>query len=194
MSEYNAVERQIIDIVKSGHAPKGSELVEIIVNELKINEEDAINLLFELEDKEKIIFVDINNNIPDNLQEYVLSSYAYWYWAVITVSLLSVFSVFFLPTDISNLNYVRYVFGSVYVLFLPGYCIYKIIYLGEEVSTTKLILFSIGISVSLISILGLIMNYSPWGLHQAPLVIIEFLLILTLSSIGIIREHNYKLL
>ena len=194
MSEYKAVERKIMEIVESGRASKGSELVEIVVNEMNISEEDAINTIFELEDKEKILFLDIDKHVPDDLQKYLLSSYAYWYWAVITISLLTIFSVFLFQTGTSNLNYARYVLGSVNVLFLPGYCVVKIVFLGEDITTNRQILYSIGVSVSLISILGLIMNYSPWGLHPAPLAIIEFLVILALSTIGIIREFNDKLI
>lgn len=52
------------------------------------------------------------------------------------------------------------------VLFLPGYSLVEALYPGEgELSPLERLALSIGLSLALVPLTGLILNYTPWGIR-----------------------------
>ncbi len=84
------------------------------------------------------------------------------------------------------------------MLFLPGYAFIKVLFpstLPIKTSTETLdnierIALSIGMSLALVPIVGLILNYTPWGIRLAPLTLSLLMLTVASATAGIIREHQ----
>lgn len=186
------IEDKIIKIIESEQQPICAELLEIISTELNMSKEEVIKIILILEDKEKIKFINIDDSPQMKLSEYLLSRHSYWYLSTVILSIITILSIFIFPSNQSFYLYIRYILGSFFTMFLPGYCISKILYIDAEIEKLKLIVLSIGISISLSSIIGIILNYTPWGINLVPLMITYFILILFFSTIGIIREYNNK--
>jgi hypothetical protein len=193
MVENDVLEEKILELVESKHPSTSSELVELMSTELNISKKDSINLLLILEDKGKIFFRDKNSKIPSPFISYLLSPHIFWYWKIIIISIVTIFtSLGFLKENLI-FNYARYIFGSIYLMYLPGYCIFKNLYIYEDIDKIKESVLSIGISVSVVSIIGIILNYTPWGISIEPILILNTILILFLSTIALKREYDYKI-
>lgn len=66
-----------------------------------------------------------------------------------------------------SLEPLRVAIGVTVVLFIPGYLLAAVLYPTQEVlNSIERIGLSIGFSIALISILGLGLNFTPWGLSQ----------------------------
>ena len=53
------------------------------------------------------------------------------------------------------------------------------------------ITLSIGLSITLTPLVGMLLNYTPWGLTVFTVTASLLGLTILLSLIGIVREHNY---
>jgi len=186
------IESEIINIIEHKQPATGTELLEIISKELNIDKKDAIEIMLILEDKEKIKFYNIDDSTQMSFNKYLFSRHSYWYLSTISLSIITILSIFIIPPKQINYLYIKYILGSIFIIFLPGYSLSKILYINSEINNIKLIALSLGISISLSSIIGLILNYTQWGIDLIPLVSIEFLLIIIFSTIGIMIEYNKK--
>ena len=179
----------IKEIIERKQPSTGEELVAIVTEELKMSRDEAIDVLLKLEDQEEIFFTKLPVGYPASLVEYLLTPWAYWYWVVIGTSIVAVASVLTAPSGLSFLTYIRYLSTPFFLMFIPGLCVTRILYLGEDIGNLKLVVMSIGISVSLTSVIGLLLNYTPWGISTKALTFTVFLLVLALASVAMIREH-----
>ncbi|MEM2167651.1 MAG: DUF1616 domain-containing protein [Candidatus Bathyarchaeia archaeon] len=83
----------------------------------------------------------------------------------------------------------RYALGSIIVLFLPGYSLVEALYPGEgELSPLERLALSIGLSLALVPLIGLILNYTPWGIRLNPTIIATTLLIVILLLASAYRK------
>jgi uncharacterized membrane protein len=47
-------------------------------------------------------------------------------------------------------------------------------------------------SLALVPIVGLLLNYTPWGIRQTPIVLSLLTLTVIFATTGILREHQAK--
>jgi uncharacterized membrane protein len=96
--------------------------------------------------------------------------------------------------------YVRHVLGTIFVLWLPGYTFIKALFptkvpiqtSSEDLDKIERIALSIGLSLALVPIVGLLLNYTPWGIRLTPIVLSLFALTIIFATAAIIREHQTK--
>ena len=168
------IDRAVKEIISIRQPSTGEDLVDIVTKEMSLSREEAIDSMLRLEARNEIQFRPVEDQPPTGL-------------VVNALSLTAVLSTFITPS-LSQLIIIRYVAGSIFLMFLPGFCITKIIYLGEEIGNLKLVAMSLGISVSVVSLIGMALNYTPWGISTTALTFTVFLLVLALSSICATRE------
>jgi len=61
---------------------------------------------------------------------------------------------------------------------------------SEELDNIERIAPSIGMSLALVPITGLILNYTPWGIRLTPVTLSLLGLTATFATTAIIREHK----
>ena len=62
----------------------------------------------------------------------------------------------------------------------------------ENLDTIERIALSLGMSIALVPIIGLLLNYTPWGIRLTPIVLSLLALTLVFATTAIIREHQSK--
>jgi hypothetical protein len=138
---------------------------------------------------------------PRKIVDYVLSSQAYWYWTTIAISLVTTILVFTVPEDAYPIVYVRYVLGTAFVLWLPGYAFIKALFPTKvpvqtgsgELDSIERIALSIGMSLALVPIVGLLLNYTPWGIRLTPIVLSLLTLTTVFATAAIAREYQIRI-
>ncbi len=89
--------------------------------------------------------------------------------------------------------YVRYILGSLFVLFLPGYSLIKTLFPIREIDDIERVALSIGTSLAVVPLVGLLLNYTTWGIRLTPITLSILILTVILATTGVIREYQEKL-
>lgn len=102
-------------------------------------------------------------------------------WTVVLV-LLALFNV-----D----NSLRLILGGLFILFIPGYVLVFALFPFKKhrkgISVVERIALSLGMSVAIVPLFGLGLNFSPWGIRLVPLLLVLCLFIFSVGSIALYR-------
>jgi len=137
----------------------------------------------------KIVLIDPSP--PKDFLEYLLRlDYSLWLWTIIVLTALTVLTVA-LTSIIPWVIYFRYVVGSIAVLFMPGYVTVEALYPGEQdLTQLERLALSIGLSLAIVPLLGLILNYMPWGIRLEPVLISLSLYTVIVALIASYRKYH----
>ena len=187
------IDQQIIQTVKEKNPENVDQLIKLIQEKFPLSEQQILNRVLNLQEKEKIQLKPHQTLTPQKLITYLRSSQASWYWITITFTLTTTLIIFTIPENAMPLAYTRYILGSIFVLWLPGYTFTKALFPEKELDSVERVALSIGISLALVPIIGLLLNYTPWGIRLTPITLSLLALTLTFASAAIVREHQTKL-
>ena len=93
-----------------------------------------------------------------------------WLWLVVGVAALTLAAIYLLPAQYPFIA-VRWVAGSAFVLFLPGYVTVRVLFPKRELDDIECLALSVGLSLALVPFFGLALNYTPWGIRLDPIII-----------------------
>jgi uncharacterized membrane protein len=111
----------------------------------------------------------------------------------LAVALSTVLAIYAVPVD-SPLVASRWILGSVFVLFIPGYVAVEALFPeGRELDLLERLALSVGLSLALVPLVGLLLNYTPWGIRLTPIVISLFIVTVGLSLVGFVRRFTISL-
>lgn len=66
---------------------------------------------------------------------------------------------------------VRIVLGLFFVLFLPGYALIATLFPGsKDIDWIERVALSLGLSIAVVPLLGLVLNYTPWGIRLESII------------------------
>jgi len=85
----------------------------------------------------------------------------------------------------------RWVLGSVFVLFIPGYVTVEALFpKGRDLDGIERLALSVGLSLALVPLIGLLLNYTPWGIRLDPIVTSLTMFTLALATVAIGRRFR----
>lgn len=186
------MDEHIIQIVKEKKPENVKQLVRLVKEKFPLSEQQILGRILDLQEKEKIGLKPHQPPAPQKLTTYLHSSQAYWYWTTIILTLTTTLLIFTVPENVFPLVYARYILGSIFVLWLPGYTFIKALFIEKELDNIERAALSIGMSLALVPITGLLLNYTPWGIRLTPIIISLLALTITFATAAIIREHQTK--
>ena len=191
-SSKDKVDQQIIQIVKEGKPENVKQLIKLVKEKFPLPHQEILDHILYLQEKGKIQLEPHRTRTPEKLTTYLRSTQASWYWTTITLTLTTALLVFTTPENAYPLVYARYILGSIFVLWLPGYTFIKALFPEKELDNIERVALSIGMSLALVPITGLLLNYTPWGITLTPITISLLALTFTFATAAIIREHQTK--
>jgi hypothetical protein len=178
----------VLDTAKSLGQPTVSELVDALVKQKGLKEKDATKAVYVEYKKGTLNLSDVNP--PANLASYFVNLDNAWFWAVTALVAVTVLVVF--TVNASSLLYVRYVLGGVFVLFLPGFLLISALYARSgEMDTLEKVALSIGLSLAIVPLIGLVLNYTPWGIRLEPIMISLALFSEVMAVVCVVRRFRY---
>jgi hypothetical protein len=188
--ELSSVDQFIMRTVKKKQPDTVQELVELVRSKLDISEQEIMNHILNLQDKGKLDFRDQTASPLLTFKGYIISTNATWYWTIIALAFATITVVFTVPVNAFPMVYTRYVLGFIFVLFLPGFCLIKVLYPTKELDNMERIVLSIGTSLAIVPIIGLLLYYTPWGINTTPVTLSLLALTMTLATAAVIREYT----
>jgi hypothetical protein len=188
LEELSPLEKKVFKKLQKLGDRKISEAVPIIAREEAIHPDEAAKLIYKLWKKG---FIDLRGSEPHkNIFKYLFSVEGAWFH-IITIVLLITVALVFLVSE-PPLLYLRYILGSLFILYLPGYALIEALYpRGDELEPLERLALSIGLSLALVPLVGLILNYTPWGIRLTPVTLSLAMLTETLITYALFRKYRY---
>ena len=190
MSEAD-LQKNVVQIVQTEPDLKLRDLVLKVSTISGAQPHLVTRVLYKLEKDDKIHLEDPLP--PSSLSTYIKSHHGLWFWTVLSCIIGVVITIYLLP-QYQPLIYMRYVLGSIFILYLPGHSLIEALYpKKEDLEQLERLALSIGLSLALVPLVGLILNYTPWGIRLEPILISLAILTLTLVFTAVWRKmRNMK--
>ena len=154
--------------------------------------EDAARDLYRLSSRGLIRFVDPSP--PSGFVGYAASLYGLWFWVLAGFMALLAYSIFLMP-QVYPFIYLRIVAGLVFVLYVPGYVLIEALYpKAAELERLERFGLDIGLSLALVPLVGLVLNYTPWGIRLESVFASLILLSSVLGFYAVYRKYGYWLM
>lgn len=192
MTEKKRLEKKILDIIEAFSPSTVKELLEIAHLQLSIPKEELLDIILNLQAEKRISLTLPEKRVQYGLREYFFKGGIYWFWIIIFSSIAATLSVFLIPEGSYPIVLLRYVLGSLFVLFLPGFSLIKALFPRKELDNMEKIALSLGLSMAIVPIFGLLLNYTPWGIRLTPITLVLLSYTLFLSFVAVIREYNER--
>ena len=165
------------------------ELVNHVVAGKGVKLEVAARGLFRAVEDEKVRLVDPKP--PSGLLGYWVSLYNSWFWLVEGFVVVVLASIYVMP-QFYPFNYLRYLVGAIFVLFVPGYVLIEALYpKADELDRLERFALDVGLSIAVVPLVGLVLNYTPWGIRLDPIFASLSILVLGLGFLGVWRKYGY---
>ncbi len=198
-SKPNDLTRIILEVINEKKPQSVRQLTGMLNQNFGLAEEEIVESIMKLK-AEGVIKLENQTIQLITFIKYLKTFEVIWYWATIATGLMTAALVFTIPENIYPWIYARNVLGVVFVLFLPGYSFVKAFFQNHMVAKTSVgnletierLTLSIGMSLALVSIMGLLLYYSPWGLNLTSVVPSLLAFTLLFATVAVIRAYQAK--
>ena len=185
-------EEDLTPILEAIRPLQGSSVLEIISSFEDVNAggtENRARDIYKLYSNGLVRLIDTNP--PTGLGGYFFSLYSLWFWLITCFMAVLLAVVYFIP-QIYPLIYLRYVTGAVFVLYIPGYALIEALYpKNDSLDRLERFVFRVGLSIAIIPLVGLILNYTSWGIRLDPVFISLLVVTLAFGIVGVYRQYGY---
>ena len=110
-----------------------------------------------------------------------------WLEIVAGFTLVTLLATLFVTSE--PLIYLRYILSFVFVVFLPGYCLINILFMGKNrIDFVETLVLSVALSFGLTGLIGLFLGLSPIGIDFASITISLNALVFALAAVAYVRK------
>ena len=182
---------QIIQRVKAENPRTVRDLFEIVrMRRLTLSEEDFVRTIGELKESGMLELELPAPKVDSYLAYLKLSDENAWFYLVVLATLTTFLAIYILPSTYPLIT-LRWIVGSIFVLFLPGYVTVQALFPeGQELDKIERFALTIGLSLAITPLIGLLLNYTPWGIRLDPIVVALSLFTLGLAATGTFRKYT----
>jgi hypothetical protein len=177
----------IQDAVKEKQPATVEQLVQLVQEKFNIPKEEALNHIVNLNVHGKLNFKD--QLVLPRQRASPFSLNKMWYWITIALTLAALASMFIIPENAFPLVYLRYLFGSVFLLFLPGFCLIKALFPRKELDEIETAGLSVGVSLAMVPLISFLLDLTPWGITLVPLTISFVALTVVFATVAVFRNR-----
>jgi uncharacterized membrane protein len=183
------LEKRILAILDSNSKISTLDLVRRFVNE-GIAEERVIEAIKDLEDRDEIE-LDENFFMYDSFLQYIKDvDLNFWFYFTIVVVVGTLIMVFVVPS-VWPFVVIRWVFGSLFILFLPGYALVNALFLRRgDLKDIERLALSVGLSLAITPLTGFLLNYTIFGIRLIPIIASLSIFILGMNFLAIYRKFR----
>jgi hypothetical protein len=184
------IEQFIQDVVREKQPDTVEQLVQLVQEKFTISKEEAMKHITSLNVNGKLNFKECS--LPVTHRAHLFSLKAGWYWVILVLNVAAVVSVFMIPENAFPIVYVRYLFGSIFVFLLPGFCLIKALFPRKELDPIERAVLSVGISLAIVPLISYLLNFTYWGITINTLTLSLVVLTVTFATGAVLREHRVR--
>jgi uncharacterized membrane protein len=188
----------IIQKVKKERPETAKLLIRSMPTHYSIPPKQATRMLIELENEDRLNLTRQKQVKPISMREYAFSKKGTWYWITILLAIVTTIAVFTITENRFPLVYLRYSVGLIFVLFLPGFALVRAFFPekvpiktpSKNLDAMERVALSFGITFVLVPMVGLILNYTSWGIRLMPITLSLTGLTVVFATAAILREYH----
>jgi uncharacterized membrane protein len=187
---------KILFLLKDSKPQSVRELSDMLQQKYNLTENEILVLILKLQAEG---LMDLKNlKVENNFREYLVGTETIWYWITIGMGVFATFLFFTVSETLYPMIYLRNFTGLFLVLFLPGYILIRLLFpimattRHRKIETIQRVALSLGISAVLVTIISLLVYYSPWGLDLSVIVFSILILTSVLATASLLREYRIK--
>lgn len=140
------------------------------------------------EDKAKLEDVPVKESLSEFLRHWERNL---WLYGSLVISFATIIVVYGTSAEVP-IKALRWVLGSMFVLFIPGYMMIEALFpRGIKIDSIERFSLSVGLSIVLAMLVGLLLNYTPWGIRLTPILISLMILTIGLDLIALLRKYLF---
>ena len=114
-----------------------------------------------------------------------------WLVDLILVMLFTLLTMAFVIIPPLNETFIRTILGVLLVLFIPGYSLIAALFpKKEDLSGIERAALSFGLSIAVTPLIGLALNYTPWGIRLDPILISLTYFTLIMVLVAFLRRRR----
>jgi uncharacterized membrane protein len=111
-----------------------------------------------------------------------------WLEIILLYTVVTMAVVYLVPSD-SPLLSVRYALGFIFVIFLPGYCLVNIFFLGKNrLDPVETAVLSVALSFGITGLVGLLLGLSPITISFESVTVSLTVIVLVLALLAFVRK------
>lgn len=171
---------------------EGGDRVEDVVSILQpgYTEDMILRTIDSLEQKKQI---ELLETIPKEygLGRYMVDpNYSLWFHLVISTVFFMNGLVFGLSATLP-FSLIRIALAFVFVLYLPGFVFVEMMFpKRSELRRYERISLSVGLSFAIVILIGLLLNFAPWGITQVTVVTSTSIFVMIVAFIAVVRKFK----
>lgn len=105
--------------------------------------------------------------------------------------LISLLAILVVPLVLFTTGILRIVLGLLFLLFFPGYVLIAVLFPRKgSLGTIERLALSLGLSIAIVSLIGLVLNYTSWGIRLHPIVVSTVCFVLIASLTALYRRQR----
>lgn len=200
-SAANSLDVAILEIVEREKPNNVSQLIGLLIEQIKISKAQALDMIIDLENRGKIKLA--TQSLPPSFKVglYLKGSETRWFWATMIFGILTLFVVFLIPSSLQPWIYIRYVLAGIFVLFLPGYTFVRALFpvkptiegLERSLGRIERFALSAGFSLTIVPLFGLLLNYVIGSVSLVSIFVGLLLFSAVFASVALVREYLAKI-
>lgn len=186
------LEKEIMAVLKTENETTVNDLIDVVASRLGVERYKVARGIYKLWKEERLSMEDLEP--PRSIADYVTSTYSLWFWLTTLIVTLTALTIYVLPQN-SPYIYLRYVLGAILILYLPGQALIEALYpKKEDLTSLERFALSVGLSLALVPLVGLLLNYTPWGIRLNPIFASISLLTTGLAVTAVVRKYRYHMM
>jgi hypothetical protein len=181
--------RTLVQEAITHHPETVGELMRRVKEESDLDEVEIFETVKSMVHDETIAVVPPAYDISTFLDYLFTITLSGWLWSTLVMVTLTL-SVVAMAPDVFPLNLPRWALGCIFVLFLPGYGLVNLLFPRESnLDTLERLALDVGISLALVPLIGLALNFTPWGIRLIPIMVSLAGFILVVSLGAAVRKY-----
>jgi hypothetical protein len=187
---------KILKVINEKQPQSVKQLTEVVKGTSGFEEEEIIESVLKMQAEGIIKLEDEAPQPRTSVPRLKIGRILFWYWITIAIGTLAAVMIFTIPETFYPWIYARNILGVIFVLFLPGYALIKALFpvnmpiktSTENLEALERFALSISMSIALVAIVGLLLNYSPWGIQLDAMVLSLLAITLIFATAAVVRE------
>lgn len=110
---------------------------------------------------------------------------------LILIIITTVLTAIFIAIPVLNESYIRTILGLILILFIPGYSLIAALFpKKDDLEGIERVALSFGLSIAITPLIGLALNYTPFGIKLTPILISLSAFTLLMVLFAYVRRRN----
>lgn len=192
------MDEQITDIIKQQKNKETGDILKLLKKQF--GEDEILEAIKKLENKGVIELTPMIHNKINFFHYLTIALYNIWLYTTFLVVIGNWGIIYLIPQK--YLFYlIRWILGAIFILILPGYVTVEALFPNRgSLTLIERLALSVGLSVVLSPMIGLGLNYTPWGIKLNSIMVVQSFFIMCIAILAawrkfrtsVIEFENYK--